>query len=328
MQKKDLKIHFIAMEDSLIYNLAAALHLNGHTITGSYDQLVTSKRIVEPGGILPEKPGWFPEKISKEIDSIIVGSHVEKDNPELKKAKELGLKIYSFPEYIYRYAKDKQRIVIAGTYGKTAISAIISYVLKYWNRRFDYVISSPIKQGEIIIKLSDAPIIILEGSAYPTSSIDATPVFLHYRHNIGLISNIVWDHLNIYPDFDTYGRQFDAFADASPKGGILIYCKEDALATVIGSKERPDVQSEKYSTHPYEYVAGQCYLTIPQKEKIPVQRFDQHYMCNIAGAQKVLKNIGITSRQFYEAIASFQGVHDALALIAKNYHTALPHDHL
>lgn len=318
MTENNQKVHFIAIGGSVMHNLAIALHRKGYKVTGSDDEIFEpSYSRLKDHGILPEKEGWFPENISAGLDAIILGMHARIDNPELLKAQELGLKVYSYPEYIYEQSKNKQRIVIAGSHGKTTITSIILHVLNYFQKDFDYLVGAQIEGFDLMVKLSDAPIIVIEGDEYLSSPIDKVPKFLHYRHHIGLISGVSWDHINVFPTMDEYVRQFDKFADSSTKAGTLIYCEEDDLATVIGGKEREDVQSIEYKSHKHIIKNGQTYL-ITEVGEIPVSLFGRHNMQNLSGAKAVLNKLGITNENFYEAIQSFKGAAKRLELLYKN----------
>jgi hypothetical protein len=223
------------------------------------------------------------------LEAVILGMHARADNPELKRAQELGLKVFSYPEYIYEQSRDKQRIVIAGSHGKTTITSMILHVLKYHNRKFDYMVGAQIEGFETMVRLSeDAPVIIIEGDEYLASPVDRRPKFLLYKHHIGLVSGIAWDHINVFPTFDEYVRQFDLFADATPKGGMLIYDETDDLVTVICRKEREDVTRVEYTTHKHKVTDGQTFLVTDGGEEVPVQVFGEHNMRNLNGARAVL----------------------------------------
>ena len=326
MQDNISRVHFIAIGGSVMHDLALHLHAKGIEVSGSDDEIYDpAKSALASKGLLPDSFGWFPEKITEDIDAIILGMHARPDNPELAKARELGLKIYSYPDYIYEQSKDKQRIVIAGSHGKTTITSMILHVLQQLNRDFDYVIGARTSTVEGLVKLSDAPIIIIEGDEYLTSPVDRSPKFLKYKHHIGLISGIAWDHYNVFPTLDDYVKQFELFADASPKAGNLIYCEEDDLATVIGRKERPDVNRIEYRAHPHRVSKGQTYLDTELGE-VPIQLFGYHNMQNLSGALEVCKRIGVTDKDFYDAVASFGGASKRLELIAKNEHSAVYKD--
>jgi UDP-N-acetylmuramate: L-alanyl-gamma-D-glutamyl-meso-diaminopimelate ligase len=319
MQQKKERIHFIAIGGSVMHNLAIALQQAGHHITGSDDEVFEpSRSSLLKYGLLPEKEGWFPEKIDNSIDIVMLGMHASKDNPELLKAQQLGLKICSFPEYIYERSQDKQRIVIAGSHGKTTITAIIIHVLKSVNKNFDYVIGARVRGIENTVKLSDAPIIVIEGDEYLSSPLDPTPKFLRYQHHIGLISGIAWDHANVFPTEEEYVKQFDLFADQTPRGGILIYCEQDALALMIGKKERLDVTEVTYKSHSHTSSdKGPPYLT-DGKERHPIKIFGNHNFQNISGAKEVLKKIGVTNEQFFKAITTFEGASGRLEVIKES----------
>lgn len=306
-----------------MHNLAIALKGQGHTVTGSDDEIFEpSKSYLEKNGLLPVYDGWNAEKIDASIDAVILGMHAKKDNPELLKAQQLGLKIYSFPEYIYNHSVDKQRIIIAGSHGKTTITGIVVHVLNYYNRSFDYVIGARIKGVENPVKLSDAPIIIIEGDEYLCSAIDLTPKFLRYQHHIGLISGVAWDHANVFPTEEEYLTQFDKLADQTPKSGILIYCDTDPMVSMMGNKQREDVISVGYKAHPHAIENGQEFLA-NGKERIPVKIFGNHNLQNISGAKELLKKIGITTDQFYKAISSFEGAAGRLEKIKETSSTVI-----
>ena len=248
----------------------------------------------------------------------MLGMHASRNNPELLKAQELGLRIYSFPDYIYEQSKDKQRIVIAGSHGKTTITAIIIHVLTHCKRKFDYVIGARVHGLEHTVKLSDAPIIIIEGDEYLSSPLDPTPKFLRYHHHIGLISGIAWDHANVFPTEEEYVKQFDLFADQTPKGGTLIYCDQDSMALIIGKKERADVTAISYKSHPHASDNQGNYSLVFNKEKYPIKVFGSHNFQNISGAREVLKKIGVTNEEFFKAISSFEGASGRLEKMGEN----------
>ncbi|MFZ6011711.1 MAG: UDP-N-acetylmuramate--L-alanine ligase [Bacteroidota bacterium] len=319
MQQGKQKIHFIAIGGSVMHNLAIALKNAGHVVTGSDDEIFEpSRSVLAQHGLLPEKEGWFPEKLDASTNVVILGMHASADNPELVKAQQLGKKIYSFPEYIYEQSRDKQRIVIAGSHGKTTITAIVIHVLNYCKRKFDYAIGARVNGMENTVKLSDAPVIVIEGDEYLSSALDPTPKFLKYQHHIGLISGIAWDHANVFPTEEEYVKQFDLFADQTPKGGILVYCEQDAMALMIGKKERVDVTEIAYKSHSHASDNNGHFFLTDGKAKHPVKIFGSHNFQNISGAKEVLKRVGVTNEQFYEAMASFSGASGRLEVVKEN----------
>jgi UDP-N-acetylmuramate: L-alanyl-gamma-D-glutamyl-meso-diaminopimelate ligase len=317
------KVHFIAIGGSVMHSLAIALKLKGLEVSGSDDNFYNpSRQRLADYGLLPDKTGWDENNITPDLDAVILGMHALSDNPELLQAKKLGLPIYSFPEYIRKQSDDKQRIVIAGSHGKTTITAMMIHVLNYAHREFDYVVGAHLDGIDNIVKLSDAPIIIMEGDEYFSSAMDKTPKFLKYEHHIGLISGIAWDHVNAYKTVDDYVKQFEIFADATPKGGTLIFCEEDDMAMVIASNQRTDVVQLHYPVHPYVLKNEVTYLKT-DNGLVPLKIFGQHNMLNLNGARKLLARIGITDDIFYEAISSFEGASKRLQLLNEGKSTAV-----
>ena len=310
------KIHLISLGGSVMHNIAIALKQQGHQVSGSDDEIYEpSKSRLKHHGLLPKAPGWNEERITKDIDIVILGMHAKEDNLELLKAKALNIPVLSFPEFVYQQSQDKHRVVIAGSHGKTTISAMIVHVLNHYKRKADYVIGASVEGLENSVKFSDAPLIIIEGDEYLTSPLDRVPKFLKYHHHIGVISGIAWDHINVFPTEDEYVKQFDLFADATPKGGILIYNSEDAMASVVGNKEREDVISIPYKTPKYKIIDGQLYL-IHGSLRVKLKIFGEHNLQNLEAARHVLNKVGITDAMFYEAIQSFSGAGNRLQIIS------------
>ena len=317
------KIHFIAIGGSAMHSLALALQEKGCTISGSDDEIYEPSRSrLEKAGLLPPQIGWFPEKIDKSLDAVIVGMHARKDNPELVKARELEIPVYSYAEYVYLQSIDKQRVVIAGSHGKTTITAMVMHVLAYHKRKFDYLVGAKVEGFDVMVKLSDdAPLIVIEGDEYPAAPTAPKPKFSYYKHHIGLVSGVAWDHINVYETENDYVRQFEKFADATPKGGALIYDSDDYMANFLCEKERPDVANIPYQTHPYKVENGKFFLKTKDKQEIPVQVFGEHNMKNISGAKAVCERLYISESKFYEAIQSFKGAANRLETLAQNNHT-------
>ncbi|MCW8980398.1 MAG: Mur ligase family protein, partial [Altibacter sp.] len=224
-----MRVHFIAIGGSAMHNLAMALHDKGDQVTGSDDEIFEpSKGRLANRGLLPQTYGWFPEKITKELDAVILGMHAKNDNPELLRAKELGIKIYSYPEFLYEQSKHKTRVVIGGSHGKTTITSMILHVLQYHNKEVDYMVGAQLEGFDVMVKLTDDnDFIVLEGDEYLSSPIDRRPKFHLYRPNIALLSGIAWDHINVFPTFENYVEQFDVFLEQITDGGAIIYNEED-----------------------------------------------------------------------------------------------------
>ena len=321
------KIHLIAIGGSIMHSLAISLKKAGNIVSGSDDHFFEpSKANLKKNGLLPEKEGWDEANITSELDMVILGMHAKADNPELLKAQKLGIQVLSYPEYIYKASENKQRIVITGSHGKTSITAMIMHVLKYFNKDFDYVVGAQLRGFDNMVRITDAPVIIIEGDEYTSSVLDNTPKFLHYHHHIGLISGIAWDHFNVYPTLDDYVSSLRHSQMLLPKLALLIFCEEDNLASlIISEKERADLTNTPYKAHDYVVREGKTYLKISEGE-IHMEIFGQHNMQNLSGAHAVLKRIGITDDQFYQAIVTFKGASKRMEIVGQNENTIIYSD--
>jgi UDP-N-acetylmuramate: L-alanyl-gamma-D-glutamyl-meso-diaminopimelate ligase len=297
-------VHFIGIGGAITHNLAICLQKMGFSVTGSDVTLEEPVREeLMKNGLLPAGQGWFPEKITAGLNAVIIGPEITTTNPELVAANKIGTNVYTYPEFIYKQAMDKQRIVVAGSRGKAGLTAIVLYILNYYRRSFDFIINRPLTWLPGTVRLSDAPLIIIEGDEYP-GTLDKQASFLHYQHHIGLICSINWDETSSFPTEEEYVKQFDEFGDKTPKAGLLFYCENNTLATVVGAKQRTDVQSIPYKIHPHTSEQGKHYI-ISGKERIPVQIFGTQNFESISGALELLKRIGIPPEKFYEAIPGF-----------------------
>lgn len=322
-----MRVHFIAIGGSAMHNLAIALHGKGYNVTGSDDEIFEpSKSRLAKHGLLPVNYGWNPDIISSDLDVIILGMHARTDNPELLKAQELGLKIYSYPEYLYEQTKDKTRVVIGGSHGKTTTTAIIMHVLKFNKIKFDYMVGAKLDGFETMVGLSnDTDIAIFEGDEYLSSPIDRRPKFHHYKPHVAMLTGIAWDHINVFPTFDGYVDQFKIFADSLEKKGKLIYFGEDALLTKIGKNLRKDITGISYYTPAYLMEGDYTSILYPD-DIVPLKIFGEHNLQNIEGARMVCAQIGITNAQFYQAIQSFKGSARRLEMIAENENSRVFYD--
>lgn len=313
-----MKIHFIAIGGSAMHNLAIALHLKGYEITGSDDEIFdpTRSRLLKYG-LLPSNIGWDPKKIDSSIDAVILGMHAREDNPELIEAKRQGIKIYSYPEFLYEQSKDKTRIVVGGSHGKTTITSMIIHVLQHCHIDCDYMVGAQLAGFEVMVKLSEeAKIMVIEGDEYLTSPIDRRPKFHLYQPHIGIISGIAWDHINVFPTFDIYVDQFRTFAKMIPAGGSFIYCQDDVEAEKI-SHEITLPTKCPYTAHPHHIKDGITYLDTEFGE-VPLQIFGRHNLANLNAARLACKAVGVSDKQFYEAIAEFKGAAKRLEKIGEN----------
>jgi len=303
-----------------MHNLAIELQQKGFTITGSDDEIYEpSVSRLRKNNLLPDEMGWFPEKVTTDLEAVILGMHAREDNPELKKAQDLGIKVYSYPEYIFEQSEDKQRVVIAGSHGKTTITSMVLHVLNFNKRIFNYLVGAQIEGFENMVKLSDeAPVIVIEGDEYFTSPLDKTPKFMHYQPHVALISGIAWDHFNVFPTWESYVKQFELLADSIPKAGAIIFDQTDDMLDVIGQKERADVVSIPYQAHPYKIENGKTLLITAEQGEVPVLVFGEHNMKNISGARAVCERLGIIDEDFYGAIQTFKGASKRMELLGSN----------
>ena len=313
-----MRTHFIAIGGAAMHNLALALHNKGYKVTGSDDAIFEpSKSRLDKKGLLPEEFGWFPKKITQEIDAIILGMHAKEDNPELLKAKELGLKIYSYPEFLYEQAKNKTRVVIGGSHGKTTITSMILHVMHYHNIEVDYMVGAQLEGFETMVHLTaENDFIVLEGDEYLSSPIDRRPKFHLYQPNIALISGIAWDHINVFPTFENYVAQFEIFVNQITKGGILVYNEEDETVKKVAEEATNPIRKIPYQTPKYEVENGVTLLETPEGQ-MPIEVFGAHNLNNLAGAKWICQNMGVDEADFYEAIACFKGASKRLEKIAE-----------
>lgn len=322
-----------------MHNLAIALCQKGITVTGSDDEIFDpAKSRLEKYGLLPKEFGWHPERITKDLDAVVLGMHARIDNPELLKAQELGLKIYSYPEYLYEQSKDKLRIVIGGSHGKTTTTAMILHVLAHCGIEADYMVGAQLKGFEVMVCLSHtAKVMVIEGDEYLTSPIDRRPKFHLYKPNVAIITGIEWDHINVFPTFDIYREQFAKFIDLIEPNGALIYCDEDKeVHRVAVENKRTDIHKLPYVCPEHVVENGVTYLLGTQASRlhatetvahpVPLQVFGHHNLLNLTAARLACRQVGVTDEQFDEAISTFEGASKRLELVKKNDNCAVYKD--
>ena len=311
-----MKVHFIAIGGSAMHNLAIALCQKGITVTGSDDEIFDpAKSRLEKYGLLPETFGWHPERITPDLDAVVLGMHARIDNPELLRAQELGLKIYSYPEYLYEQSKDKLRIVIGGSHGKTTTTAMILHVLAKCGIEADYMVGAQLKGFEVMVRLSHtAKVMVIEGDEYLTSPIDRRPKFHLYKPNVAIITGIEWDHINVFPTFDIYREQFAKFIDLIEPNGTLIYCDEDKeVHRVAVENRRTDIQKFPYVCPEHRVDNGVTYIG-----NTALKIFGHHNLLNLTAARLACRQVGVTDEQFDEAISTFEGASKRLELVKKS----------
>ncbi len=319
-----MRVHFIAIGGSAMHNLAIALHKKGYQVTGSDDAIFDpSKSRLEKYGLLPQSFGWDATKITNELDAVILGMHAKGDNPELLKAQELGLKIYSYPEYLFEQSKLKSRVVIGGSHGKTTITSMILHVLHYHEKEVDYMVGAQLEGFETMVHLTEEnDFMVLEGDEYLSSPIDLRPKFHLYQPNIALLSGIAWDHINVFKTFEDYVEQFKIFIDQIVAGGVLIYNEEDPVVKEIVEASENQIRKIPYSTPNYIVEDGVAFIKTEEGD-MPLEIFGKHNLNNLAGAKWICQNMAIDEDEFYEAIASFKGASKRLEKISETENTVV-----
>lgn len=300
-------IHFIAIGGAVMHQLALALHRQGYKVTGSDDEINDpAKSNLAAAGILPGKWGWFPEKITDNLDAIVLGMHARIDNPELLEAQAKGIPVYSFPQYVYEVSKNKKRVVIAGSHGKTTITSMIMHVLKAQGRAFDYLVGAKVAGFDQSVQLTDAPVIILEGDEYPASPVEKRPKIFFYHPHISVLSGIAWDHINVFPTYENYVSQFTTYLEGMEKDTLLLYNNEDAEVVKVMQQAGAHLKNQPYGMPQFHYNDGEAVLdTIAGP--VPVSVFGRHNLLNMEAARGVCNALGINDEEFYRSIASFTG---------------------
>lgn len=322
-----MKVHFIAIGGSAMHNLAISLQKKGYQISGSDDEIFEpSKSRLSKYGILPSKIGWDENNITNDLDAVILGMHAREDNPELIKAREIGLKIYSYPEYLFEQTKDKIRVVIGGSHGKTTITSMIMHVLQYHNMKFDYMVGAQLDGFETMVSLSkEAKVAIFEGDEYLSSPIDRRPKFHLYKPNIAVLSGIAWDHINVFPSFENYVEQFEIFIDKIEENGSLFYCDLDDNLKILAQKTNNKIQKAFYGVHSYFIKDDITYLKTNEGD-YSLKIFGKHNLQNINAAKLVCNKIGVSDKDFYSAISEFKGASKRLEILAEKDNTIIFRD--
>ncbi len=302
-----MQIHLIAIGGAVMHNLALALHSQGYKVTGSDDEIFEpSLSRLSKEGLLPAEQGWFPDKIHANLDAVILGMHARADNPELIRAKELNLKVYSFPEYVYEQSKNKTRVTICGSHGKTTITSMIMHVLQTNQYKFDYLVGAQLAGFETMVQFSDAPIMIIEGDEYFASPLDKRPKFLFYHAQISLISGIAWDHFNVFPTFELYTNQFKQLMEGTTQQDTLILFNGDEHITQLETNTAIAASIVKYGTPAY-YLQDHTFHIQTANNDFAFAIFGKHNMQNMEGARCVCNALGIDNDTFYRAMESFKG---------------------
>jgi len=322
-----MKVHLTAIGGSAMHNMAIALHEKGIHVTGSDDEIFEpSKTRLANRGLLPAEEGWFDEKITADLDAVIVGMHARKDNPELLKAQALGLRIFSYPEYVYEQTKDKTRIVIGGSHGKTTTTAMILHVMKHCGIDCDFLVGAQLEGFDCMVRFSkESKYAVIEGDEYLSSPTDLRPKFHLYHPNIALLTGIAWDHINVFPTFENYVDQFRIFLDKIEPAGTLIYCNDDPEVKKLSEAHAGNFTKVAYTVHPHEVANGITSLITPQGP-VPLIIFGSHNLQNLQGALEVCRSIGIADGDFYAAMQTFKGAARRLEPVKETTHAVIYKD--
>lgn len=322
-----MKVHFISMGGSVMHQLAIALHKKGYQVTGTDDEIFEpAASNLQQHGLLPATIGWDPSKITPDLDAVILGMHAKSDNPELQKAIELKLKIYSFPEYIYHESQQKKRIVVGGSHGKTTTTSMIMHVLKHTHQQFDYLVGARVEGFDQSVDITDAPVIVCEGDEYPASAIERKPKFHFLFPHIAILTGIAWDHINVFPTFEFYLEQFIIFIQKIEPNGLLIYNESDpVLKKLVMQTYRDDIRYQPYAIPEHRISAGETTVII---EGITgnLKVFGNHNLLNLHAAFYACKALGLSASDFVRAIGSFTGAAKRLELLSSNEDTAVYRD--
>jgi UDP-N-acetylmuramate: L-alanyl-gamma-D-glutamyl-meso-diaminopimelate ligase len=312
-----MKVHFIAIGGSVMHQLAIALKRKGYTVSGSDDEIFEpANSNLRQEGILPASEGWDPKKITTDLDAVILGMHAKADNPELARATELGLKIYSFPEYIYQESLKKQRIAVGGSHGKTTTTSMIMHVLRKMNRSFDYLVGAKLEGFSQSVQITDAPVIVCEADEYPASTLEKRPKFHFLFPHVAILTGIAWDHINVFPTFDFYLEQFSIFISMIAPGGVLICNETDSeLNKLVEQTRREDIRYIPYSIPAHTIRDGITSLEL-EFSSGPLSVFGDHNLLNLNAAYLVCKELGVTVDQFIGSIADFKGASKRLEVLA------------
>jgi UDP-N-acetylmuramate: L-alanyl-gamma-D-glutamyl-meso-diaminopimelate ligase len=308
--------HLIAIGGAVMHNLALALKQNGHIVTGSDDEIYEPARSrLKAMNLLPDTEGWHPERISSDVDAVILGMHARKDNSELARAQELGLPIYSFPEFIYNHSAQKTRVVVAGSHGKTTTTSMIMHVLRHAGRDFDYLVGALLEGFDTMVRLSDAPVMIIEGDEYLSSPIDLRPKIMHYKPHVAIITGVAWDHANVFPTFENYVLQFENFIKTLDTEGSLFWYKHDKELQQISAVS--PCKSVAYDAFESSIARGKTVLKTEDGRRVNLEVFGDHNLANLKAAYLACKEIGVSDDEFFAAIPTFTGAAKRLQILAK-----------
>ncbi len=321
-----MKIHLIAIGGAVMHNVALALNSIGHEVTGSDDEIFEPSRSrLKAHGLLPAQMGWHPENIRPDTDIVILGMHARADNPELVRAQQMGLKVLSFPEFVYMQSQAAQRVAICGSHGKTTITSMVMHGLRSASCSFDYLVGAQLEGFSTMVQFTNAPVMVIEGDEYFASPLDRRPKFLHYKPQLALISGIAWDHFNVFPTYESYTDQFRQLAEQMDSNAVLYVCADDADLMKLIDDWNTTVNIVPYSPLSYRIVDGRVIIDHAGKA-YPVGVFGKHNMTNMSGAMLICQKLGIDSDTFLRSMQHFKGASKRLELLSATSNTKVYRD--
>ncbi len=312
-----MHVHFIAIGGSVMHQLAIALKRKGDKVSGSDDEVFEpalgnlQREGIDPG------VGWDSSRVTPVLDAIILGMHARADNPELLKAQELGLQIYSFPEYVYQASRGKLRVVVGGSHGKTTTTSMIMHALLVLGKPFDYLVGAKLEGFHQSVQITDAPVIICEGDEYPASTLERRPKFHFLFPHIAILTGIAWDHINVFPTFDIYLEQFTIFIGKIEPDGVLIYNETDEVLKKLVVEHPARIRKIPYGIPVHRIEHGETVVSLEDTTG-PLKVFGNHNLLNLQAAFLVCKEMGIAAASFLPAMAGFTGASKRLELLARN----------
>jgi len=284
-------------------DLAIALKEKGYEdVSGSDEEMISEgdQQRLNEAGISFSAP-WNPDHLDKEIDYVVLATHIKLDNVEVQQAQRLNLQIMSIPEFIYDRTKGKTRLVVAGTKGRKSQMAIILNMLKRQKIAFDYILSSSVPGVDRLVSLKyDARIAVIEGDELISSPVKKKHKLEFYRPHIALILNVLWKETKEFPTEEEYGKVFDDFIRTIERDGKFIYNQEDSALNEFAAKIREDITAIPYTQHQIIEEDENIYLDT-RFGKYPITTKEAYFLENLNGARYACRQLGISDKDFYAA---------------------------
>lgn len=300
------KVHLVSGSEPLLFDIALAIREKKYEVSISSNHFTNEmKDRLNQSGCTFYGEGWFPEKLTKDINFVVLGTSVNSDNPELVRAKELGLLIQSIPEFIYQRVKEKTRVVVAGTHGKKTILSMISHVLLQQKIAFDYAFTTKTSVLPNQVGMNyESRIALIEGEEVITSVLDKRARMEFYRPHIAVLTNIIWEQAKEHDSLDSYLGAYKSFTASIEREGKLIYYSGGEIATGLAQAVREDITAIPYEQHPVEEVDGKTVLPT-RYGQFPVYVPDRYFLINMNAARLACRQLGVKDASFYQAISDY-----------------------